>query len=310
MEQAINVISDVNLRRAGLPIDDLHFDTNEARWDKRWYDKYGILTKNLFAHARNGEVYDDRRFKGVFINDKYINLVNRYRILYPNEEVDNHLIGYAEKLNLKIKEERYRSNHDDAMYWELLSEDLDENIEYRGKNDVVKIGCIVRNGLTTVALGADAYTWRVFCENGAVARGKDFGFALKHVGKDPEKLIAAFLHGLDRILTDSKELIAYYRKAATLRMNKKIADNIAKRLPVKAFPSCMTYDYKTHSAVLLREDDMWKTFNDVTERVWHPERFANPNKPIKETGFANRAGIEITMHTILKNAINGKYTDA
>jgi Domain of unknown function (DUF932) len=294
----------VNGRKEGIPATDLPFDEREERWDRTWYDKYGILTKNLLVHSKNGETYDDRRFKGVFIDDKYTNLVSRFRIMYPNEEVDNLLIVFAEKLNLEIKK-RYWSHYGDAQYWELLSEDLDEQIEYKGKNDVVKIGCIVRNSLSTnVALGADAYTWRVFCENGAIARGKDFGFALKHVGKDPEKLTEAFISGLDKILADSQGLIEYYRKAASLRMNKKIANHIAKRIPIKAFPDCMSYDYKTHTPILGREDDLWKAFNDVTEKVWHPERFNH-----KETGFLNRAGIEITMHAILKNAINGKYAD-
>lgn len=300
MEQTRTTSELVNVRRDGVTATDLPFDSKKT--DRTWYDKYGIETKNLLVHSKGGELYDDRKYKGIFIDDKYKNLVSRYRIIYPNEEVDNFLIGYAEKLKLGIKK-RYWSHYGDAQYWELLSEEFNEQVEYKGLSDVIKIGCIVRNSLSTnVALGADAYTWRVFCENGAVARGKDFGFALRHVGKDPEKMINAFMHGLDKILVDSKELIEYYRKAAGLRMNKKIADHIAKRMPVKAFPSCMTYDYKTHKAILLREDDLWKSFNDVTERVWHPERFNQ-----KETGFLNKQGIEIAMHSILKNAVHGKY---
>lgn len=305
MEQSMSVINDVNLRIEGRPIDGMPFDTNEARWDRTWYDKYGILTKNLFAHSATGETYDDRRFKGIFIDGKYRNIVGRSYTLLPNQELEEYLRDNAAKFNLDIKN-RYFSNYGDAQYWELLSDEFDAHIDYKGVDDVVKIGCVVHNSLGAgVSLGAYTYTWRVTCENGAVGRGRDLGFALRHLGGDPEKLMKAFQRGINKILEDSKELVAYYREAANLRMNKKIATEIKRRnIPIKAFPECMTYDRKAKEVVLVREDDLWKVFNDVTERVWHPERF-DPNA--KETGFANKASIEMTMHSILKNAVRGQY---
>lgn len=304
MEQiTTDIVSGVDLRVEGLPIDTLPFDKDERRWDKTWYDKYGILTKNLFAHSATGMTYDDRRFKGIFVDDKYRRIVSRFYTLFPNQELDAYLVDNAAKLNLEIIK-RYWSNYGDAQYWELLSDEFDQHIEYKGKDDVVKIGCMVRNSLgASVALGADTYTWRVTCENGAVGRGRDLGFALRHLGGDPDKLFVAFKKRIGQILENSKELVEYYRKAASLRMNKKIAQEIKRlHIPVKVFPECMSYDYKNKAVVLLREDDLWKTFNDVTERVWHPERFGN-----KPREFANQASIEITMHSILKNAVDGKY---
>lgn len=305
MEQTTtNIVNDVDIRIEGIEAEELPFDKKEDRWGRLWFDKYGIVTKNLFIRTSNGELRDDRRFKGIFVDGKYRRVVSRYYTVFPNEEVAAFLAANAAEFGLEIRN-TYKSHYGDAQYWELLSDEFDEHIDYKGKDDVVKIGCIVRNSLgANVSLGADTYTWRVFCENGAVGRGRDLGFALRHLGGDPEKLMNAFIKGIEKILIDSKELVEYYRKAASLRMNKKIASEISKRIPIRAFPDCMTYDYKTHSPVLLQEADLWKSFNDVTEKVWHPERFSN--KP-KNTGFANKATIEIALHSILKNAVDGKY---
>lgn len=297
MEQQI--VTNVDLRVEGIQATDLPFDTKHI--DRAWYDKYGIETKNLLVHSADGAIYDDRRFKGIFVDDKYRRIVNRYQAIYPNQEVDAYLKENASKLKLEIKK-TYFSHRGDAQYWELLSSEIDDYVEYANVRDVVKVGCIVRNSLgTDVALGADLYTWRKFCENGAIARGRDMGFALRHMG-DPEKLFATFEEQLGNIVQKSVGLVEYYKKAAKLRMNKRIAQELAKRIPVRAFPDCMSYDYKTHTAILGREDDLWRAFNDITEKVWHPERFHQ-----KETGFLNKSVIEKQTHWVLINAVQGKY---
>lgn len=301
-QQQETIIQSVDLRVEGVPIDDLPFDRNEERWDRTWYDKYGILTKNLFAHSINGTTYDDRRFKGIFVDDKYRRIVSRHLALYPNQEVHEYLVDNATKLDLELRK-TYFSHYGDAQYWELLSTAIDDYVEYADKRDVVKVGAVVRNSLgTNVALGADLYTWRVFCQNGAVARGRDMGFALRHVG-NPEKLFAVFQEQLGNIVQKSLGLIEYYKKAAKLRINKRIAAELAKRIPVRALPDCISYDYKTHTPILGREDDLWRVFNDITEKVWHPERFQH-----KETGFSNKATIEKQAHWVLINAVQGKYS--
>lgn len=279
----------------GIKATDLPFDF--AHQVTTWKEKYGLTEPPLLVRGADGSLYDDRRFKGIFINDNYRRIVSRHYIVYPNEEVDELLRENAAKLNMEIRK-TYKSHFGDAMYWELLNEDIEEQVEYKGKNDAVKVGCIVRNSVgTNVALGADLFTWRVFCENGAVARGKDMGFALRHVGGEPEKLIQSFIHGLEGVLAKSIELVEYYRKMAHLRMNKKIAEELSKHLPIRAFPDCMTYDYKNHVPVLKGEADLWTAFNDVTEKVWHYEK----------TGFLSKSVIEKDTHRIMINAVQGRY---
>ena len=89
------------------------------------------------------------------------------------------------------------------------------------------------------------------------------GFALKHIGNH-DLMLEAFVSGIEKVLTQTMELIEYYKKSAKLRMNKKIAEEIAKRIPIKSFPSCIEYNKERKEVVLVREDDLWKTFNEVT----------------------------------------------
>lgn len=293
-------IQDLDVRQHPVKATDLPFDFK--RTDYTWNDKYGITTVPLLVKAKSGELYDDKRLKGIFIDGNYRKIVSRLYVVYPNEEVDAFLKDNAKRLNLEIRN-TYESHYGDAKYWELLHSTMEENIEYKKKNDVLRVGVMVRNSLGTyVSLGADLFTWRVVCENGMVTRGHDMGFALRHVGKNPQKLFDAFQQGIESVLNKTKVLIEYYKKAANVRMNKAIAEALAKRLPVKKFPSCMTYDYKKHETVLLRNDDMWKAFNDVTERLWHPERFHQ-----KEIGFLTTSAAERHLQMVLEKAVDGRY---
>jgi hypothetical protein len=51
-----------------------------------------------------------------------------------------------------------------------------EVIDNKGMKDEVRVGCVIRNSLGAgVALGADLFTYRLICENGAIAKGRDLG---------------------------------------------------------------------------------------------------------------------------------------
>lgn len=167
-------------KHEGVEAVDLPFDNENI--DNTWFDQYGIQTKNLLVYARNGETYDDHRFKGIFYDGKYDTIVGRKYVVYPNPEAEKlvHLVAYQKHLTIDAAKEF--SHHDKAQYWKLVSEDIREQIDYRGTGDVVHGGVVVRNGVgVSVALGADLFTMRVVCGNGCVGRGVDMGFKLRHV---------------------------------------------------------------------------------------------------------------------------------
>lgn len=278
----------------GVPAIDLPFDFKNAR--RFWEDKYGITEIPLLVKSADGTVYDDRRLKGIFVNGKYKRMVSRNYVVFPNEEVNELVQELAAKNNLEIQRVDV-SHHGDAAYWQLLSKSMDKYIEYKGKNDAIKVGCVIRNSVGAgVALGADLFTYRVFCSNGAVARGNDMGFSLKHVIAH-DLMLEIFMDKIKKIIEQTGELIEYYQKAAQLRMNKRIAEEIAKRIPQKSFPKCMTYDYKNKQVILTRQDDLWTAFNDVTQAVWHDDK----------SHYLKKSGQEQALHRILVNAVDGRY---
>lgn len=290
-----NLLSQYEVLQDGIRAVDLPFQFDKS--DRTWYDKYGIEAVPLWVRRADGKLFDDRHFKGIFIDGKYRRIVSRYYILFPNQELDSFLRENAKRLGIEIRK-TYQSHYGDAMYWELLSEDIKEQVEYADKGDVVRCGAVVRNSLgASVALGADIFTFRVWCENGAVARGNDMSFTLKHVGREYEKLFESFKKGIDEIMVKTQLMIEYYKKFALTRMNRRIAKELGKRIPVKHFPDCMAYDYRTHETILKREDNLWESFNQITESVWHNEK----------VGFANKSSIEQATHRVLINAVNGRY---
>jgi len=289
-------LSDLEVLREGIEASDMPFRHDKA--DLTWYEKYGISLPPLEVRSVDGKQFDDRRWKGIFIDGKYRRIVPRYQLIFPNQELDSFLRDNAAKFAVEVKQ-TYKSHYGDAMYWELLSDDIKEQVEYADLGDVVRCGAVVRNSLgASVALGADLYTFRVWCENGAISRGNDMSFALKHVGKDYEKLFNTFKDSLEKIMLKTQDLIEYYHKFAKTRMNRRIAKELKRvHVPVKHFPDCMQYDYRTHQPILLREDNLWKSFNEITESVWKSDK----------VGFANKATIEQSVHRVFMNAVDGRY---
>jgi hypothetical protein len=273
-----------------LPLD--HKNTS-TRWDI-----YGITEVPLLVRAQNGQVYDDKKLKAILYEGRYGQVVSRRYVVFPNPEVDKivHRIINEENTGLTLQKE-YESHYGHAKYWQLIREDFKHNIEYKGRDDVVQTGCVLRNSVgTSVALGADIFTYRVICENGAVARERDFGLKLRHVGSF-ETLYDIFVAGIAKVLQRSEEMIEYYRKAQKIRMNKKIANELARRIPHNVFPECMIYDKKQKQVILSREENLWKAFNDITENVWHNDK----------AKFFQKSGIEQATHRILVEAVRGRY---
>lgn len=284
--KAMEQIHLINKHEGVKDIVDLPFDDESV--DNTWYDQYGIQTKNLLARGSNGEKYDDHRYKVILFDGEYDGIVGRKYVVYPNPEAAKLVLMVAEKKKLTLGDTDV-SHHGKAQYWQLVSEDIKEQIDYRDMGDVVHGGVVVRNGVgVSVALGCDLFTMRVRCSNGCVGRGVDMGFKLRHIG-NIEVLQRMFIDKIDKVLETSHEMLQFYKKMATQRMNKKIAQAIAKAIPHKALPDSITYDKKTHEMIGYREDNLWESFNQITERLWHDPK----------SQFARKAGHEQWLHRLL-----------
>jgi hypothetical protein len=282
------------VRAVDLPFD---FKNKVTTWQKQ----YGITEVPLHVRSAEGQIYDDKKFKGVFKNDEYKCIVGRRYVVYPNEEVNTILHQWVDRPNSGLKiVKQYFSHHGDASYWQILSDKYAEVKE----GDKVQIGCIVRNSVGTyVALGADFFTYRLVCSNGAIAKGQDLGsIALRHIG-NREIMIKEFSKGLGQILERTSGLIHYYKEATKLKVNQLIAEQWAKRIPQRALPEQIEIETKTGKVILKGRPNLWDAFNDITANSWKNQNQGEAMK--KESGFLTKYYISQHAHKVLIGAVDG-----
>jgi hypothetical protein len=251
-----------------------------------WKEKYGITEPPLLAHGADGQLYDDGRFKGIFKHGKYNKIVGRNYTVLPNEEVRELLNEYINSTNsgLKIAKE-YTSHHDDAMYWQVMSSEVKE----------------VTKG--DEALGADLFTFRLICKNGAIAKGQDLGsIAIRHLG-DKDKMLLAFGNGIEHILDRTVDLIKYYKAATKMKVTKLIAEQWAKRIPQRALPQAIEVDTKSGKVVLTGTPNLWESFNDITANAWKNLKRGEEMK--FQTGFLTKYYTTLHAHKVLIAAVDG-----
>lgn len=282
------------VRAIDLPFD---FKNKVTTWQKQ----YGITEVPLHVRAADGQLYDDKKFKGIFKDDKYKCIVGRRYVVYPNEEVDAVLHKWVDRPGSGLKiVKQYFSHHGDASYWQILS---DKYAEVQ-KGDKIQIGCLVRNSIGTyVALGADLFTYRLICSNGAIAKGSDLGsIAVRHIG-DRNIMVREFSKGLEQILERTSGLMHYYKEAAKMKVNQLIAESWAKRIPQRALPPQIEVNTKTDKVTLTGQPNLWTAFNDITADVW---KNTNQGERMKtETGFSTKYYLTMYAHKVMIQAIDG-----
>lgn len=272
------------------------------RTDYTWNDQYGITTVPLLVRSASGDLYDDKRWKGIFIDGKYYRIVSRAYTIFPNEETQELITEIAEKQNLTMGKSHF-SHFGYAKYWEVL--DLNNRVKVE-EGDELNLGFVARNSLGAgVALGAEAFTFRLVCSNGAIARGKDLGsVALRHVGNHDE-MVERFTQNLHRVMRKSKELVAVYRKATKIKMNLVIAKDFVKYVPERALPDSIEITRKKGKItdiMLTRRDTLWETFNDVTQAVWHNRPTRDQAEHKVKAKWLTKSGVLQRAHWVLLHA--------
>lgn len=204
-----------------------------SKVDRTW-ERYGYLKAPLAVRLENGEL-SSRSHKSQLVihNDDYKKIVSNMYAVTPNEFIDETLVKHVLKnlKDLKMHIEKTYTAHDgDSQYWVIVS---DDKVKIDG--DDFQFGVTVRNGLgTNVSLGADLYSFRLVCTNGAIMRGKNFGsFSIAHIGK--AELIAKYFETFIRKLFGKKiELERLYNKIKMIKTNNENATTIYKHMPFAA----------------------------------------------------------------------------
>ena len=181
-------------------------------------------------------------------NDQYKKLLNSSNTFYPFEEVE----AQIEKISDKLAQERgihirqygspTYSHNEYSKYWTILSDkfvDVDSN-------DKIQAGATIRNGIgTSVALGADLYTFREICSNGASVKAKEFGsISITHAIKDTNRITELFTEGLTAIFDKVSEIVEYDRRAKQKKLTQELAEKIYVRTRIadKYYPQYITID--------------------------------------------------------------------
>lgn len=262
-------------------------------------------------------------------DDPLIKLIERKLLrdtqtFLPHEEVRHQLTEvFAHELEgsgLKITHE-HEGHHGDTMHWEILSDRFDRNIQnsYIGKDDIIRFGAVVRNGIgTNVALGVDLFTYRLVCENGAVARGTDLGsFSISHVRRKNERIQDAIVPAIKEVVSRLKDFTNYYQQATMITFNDRMLQEIVKKMQPsdKMMPKWVDIDFdlrrlkeqRPKDQELQRKSeysigreargyDLWHVFNDMTANYWHNGNMA----------FHRISRKEQQLHQVLIKAVEGR----
>jgi hypothetical protein len=258
-----------------LKATDLPFDFKRA--DHTW-KKYGYAEVPLNVRDSSGKIWDDRKYKGIFQNGLYRKQVSRGYVLLPNEECDSivtRLIRYFGAEYGLYLFRTYDAYHGDAKYWEIRSKKTYTVDGSHDRNDKVQLGFIMRNSVgCNVNFGVDVFTFRLVCENGAIARGKDLlSLKVKHYGKDSLRIMTEGLaQRVHDIMQEGVDMIHQYERAARLKLRLKAAEDIAKRVSWKYLPDYIEVDEDTRKVSLTEKNvTFWRAFNDSTEKIWHSD---------------------------------------
>jgi hypothetical protein len=159
----------------------------------------------------------------------YKKILKHAKAFNPHEEINEHLKTVVKDLgkdyNLQVRDTHY-SNNDFNMHIEVVSDRFDRKIKGSfEKDDVVQCGLDLYNGIETfTALGGSMYTYRLACENGAVAKGKEFGtFSIPGVRKAEERLEIMKI-GIVNVFEKFTEIINFYERLAVTKTNLKKAN--------------------------------------------------------------------------------------
>jgi hypothetical protein len=174
------------------------------------------------------------------------------------------------------------SHQEMTCFWKILSDKFYTVKGSANVGDDIQLGVVIRNGINTnVALGADLFTYRLVCKNGAVARGPNLGTVLiKHIG-DKSRIIESFRNGLRVVFTRMKDLMEYYEEATKIKMNQQILEQLydGSNIADKYWPNYVNilpnpdkgHVIPTKDKVTLTpqgtKNSLYETFNDLTDKL-------------------------------------------
>lgn len=270
-----------------FPVD---FKNADRRFEKKYGDviapvKYKAMDGNFINSDQNAwfrfstqnrKLVEKLNSENVIVNEyeypagsevaAYRKLIKRSTVFLPHEEAEDHFFKAIDNLNknneygrLKIEKEYY-AHQGYSKFWTVLS-DKRHSVE---KGDIVQFGISLRNGIGTgTALGGDIYSFRLVCQNGAVAKDQTLGsFTILH-RRTVDEILEDLVNGISKTLEAYSDILKYYKHWTNIKMTPKMLSTIVKRkfLPLSIYPE------HAIEVVTKRED---KTLKDPTVKLIDP----------------------------------------
>jgi Domain of unknown function (DUF932) len=237
--------------------------------------------------------YDDNNQKILYVkNSKGVLQVGKEmpatQPVITHEFLEDALYDLAEKHREEFEIIPSLTNDDRKgyrRYFGVLSKKLDTEIQksFR-KDDVVRLGALVHNGIAEdTAVGFDAFTYALRCENGMIGRGKDLGSASWAHQGSVEKLQEKILAGLEEMFDIGTEFLEYIKASNTIKMTKEHIQQIYQNTNISDRYYGVQYfsidaDKKPTDPerIQLAKNNatLWEGINAITQNVWHSQEIA------------------------------------
>lgn len=303
-----------------------------ANANKKYYDKYGDLVAPINYLNRQTMTLHPIGVNGLFrfeprdisTEEAFKKPLTPQTSYLPMEVLDSNIYQALDNWNkfgnngefgdLKIIREDYAHNGF-TKFWTILS-DRKQDVKV---GDLVQFGINVRNGIgTEVALGADLFSYRLSCQNGAVARSREFGSVrIYHKGNE-EDIEGKFTDGFSQILEKAGTLLEYYKTMTDIKMSEKLLDYILEQsqiplryLPEKivevSIPTNKERELGEEVVVKLRDKNasLYEFFQGITNPLSRAIRLGDIKPPVgfRPIGFKGFTEHTTKLHQVVINAI-------
>ena len=127
----------------------------------------------------------------------------------------------------------------------------------------------------TGSFGADLFSFRKVCSNGAIVGVKKLNKAplKRHTGKMGEFTSELAVKLKTFLLVNLEPFAAFYKTLPEIQLNLETAKAISTVIPARYLPSFIVRERKTHEVKLTENVDVYTAYNAITDALWH-----NPGK--------------------------------
>lgn len=137
------------------------------------------------------------------------------------------------------------------------------------KKDTVRLGFSVHNAIDgSRTFGADGFTYRTICTNGAIVRDKSIAWLRFIHSKNMDISRKNMSTSLGLLVERTRQLVRIYQEWSNLELEKMTAEQLVNRIPNRYLPDFIEKEKRKFSRITGRHS-IWDTYNAITQPLWH-----------------------------------------